>query len=722
MKIFRCFFFLFFISILKGYATHIVGGEIYYDNLGSNNYRITLKLYRDCLSGLAPYDNPATIFIFNSSGAFVDSVEIPFPGSAILPSTINNPCFTPPTNVCVEEAIYQAVINLPPIAGGYNLDYQRCCRNNSILNLTNPGDVGSTYMAHIPDPALATNNSSPHYVNFPPIFICSGVPLHFDHSAVDSDGDSLYYELCDPFTGLDASCPILGAVAGFSCSSIGLPAPYALVPWLSPYNASYPLSSSPALSINPHTGLMAGTPNMIGQWVVGVCVSEYRNGVLLDVNKRDFQFNVVECPNLPVASIPAQSLFCNGYNVSFTQNSVNAFSYNWNFGDPATTSDTSSSPAPSWTYTDSGSYSVTLIINQGSLCIDTQTTVFSIYPLLSSSFEPPPGECVYENSFNLNGGGVHSANASYHWSFGASASPSSSGLLNPSNVVFTSAGTYPVTFTITENGCTRSHTDSVHVYPKPSAFCTISTEMACELTPVQFNDSSASASPLIYQWDFGNNTSSSLQDPLVVYDVPGLYNVSLSISSENGCKDTFQLPNPLDVKPSPVAGFTLSPQTISVFDADVSVIDESVFASSCEIFWGDGSHTVSCDSTHRYLAPGTYTVMQVVINDLGCTDTAYSEVVIQPEYLFWIANAFTPNNNGLNDVFKPVIFGVSNYSFLIFDRWGNKLFQTTDITQGWNGFYKNDLCKNDTYVYKISFRDDVQNDFHQFIGKVTLIQ
>jgi gliding motility-associated-like protein len=721
MRFFLCIICFLLILSFKSFATHIVGGEIFYDHIGGNDYRITLKLYRDCFLGAAPYDNPATIFIFNSSGSLVDSVEIPFPGSVVLPSTINNPCFIPPTDVCVEEAIYQAVVTLPPVSGGYDLMYQRCCRNNSILNIINPGDVGSTYMAHIPDASLATSNSSPHYTNFPPIFICSGVPLNFNHAATDADGDSLYYEFCDPFTGLDPSCPILGIQAG-TCPALGSPPPYATVPWLSPYSASYPLSSSPALNIDSQTGVITGTPNTIGQWVVGVCVSEYRNGVLLDVNKRDFQFNVVDCPNLPVASIPEQSQFCNGYNVNFTQNSVNAFTYHWDFGDPLSTADTSSLDAPSWTYADSGAYTVTLIINPGSLCVDTQTSVFYIYPLLDPLYVAPVGECIYENSFNFNGGGTYSSGAVFDWDFGASALPSNSNLLNPSNVVYSQPGTYPVIFTVSENGCSKSHTDSIEVYPKPTAFYTVASEVICELSPVQFNDSSVSDSPLTYSWNFGNGTTSTLEDPVVEFASPGLYITTLSVTSEKGCKDTFQLPNPIDVKASPVAGFSLTPQITSIFDSKITAIDQSIFSSTCQIFWGDGSLSNSCDSTHSYSVPGNYSVMQVVVNELDCRDTAYQDVTIQQEFLFWIPNAFTPDENALNDSFKPVIYGVRDYRFSIFDRWGRKLFETSDTTQGWNGFYKKELCKSDTYVYKVSFVDNVQNDFHQFVGRVTLLQ
>ena len=106
-----------------------------------------------------------------------------------IPVTINNPCLQAPPNVCVEEAVYTVNVNLPPIAGGYNIAYQRCCRNQSIVNLTNPSSEGSTYYVAIPESALSSCNSSPYFNEFPPLALCIGEELVFDHSATDPDGD-----------------------------------------------------------------------------------------------------------------------------------------------------------------------------------------------------------------------------------------------------------------------------------------------------------------------------------------------------------------------------------------------------------------------------------------------------------------------------------------------------------------------------------------------------
>jgi len=704
------------------FATHIVGGEIYYDFLGNNNYKITLKIYRDCFNGQAPYDNPATLFVFNSSGTLVDSVGIDYPGSVSLPVTINNPCYTAPNNVCVEEAVYQTTLNLPPLAGGYDIVYQRCCRNTTVMNLVTPGTVGATYMAHIPDPSLATGNSSPRYNTIPSIFLCVGVPLIYNNSATDPNGDSLYYELCDAFEGLNSTCPIAGAAAGTGCPAVIPPPPYATVQWLSPYSGAYPISSAPAFNINHQTGQLTGTPNMIGQWVMTVCVSEYRNGVLLDIHRRDFQFNVTNCPVVAASTIPSQTTFCFGNTVNFNNTSINAFSYHWDFGDPTTLADTSNLSAPTWTYADSGVYVVSLTINMGTPCSDTGQTTFYIYPNLAPFFIPPPGQCEQVNSFSFTPGGSFLGNGSFLWNFGTNAHPASSNLMNPSNITFDSIGTFPVTLTVSENGCTASYTNNVNVFPKPDANFGLISTVACQMQPVYFADSSHADTPLAYNWNFGNNTTSNAQFPSTTYASTGNYNVTLIVTTQHGCKDTITKPNNVQVFPLPRAGFVVTPNDTSIFYPLITLTDQSVSAFSCEVLWGDGSSSNDCNAFHIYTHPGSYTITQIVTNIYGCTDTAKSEVIIRPEFRFWLPNAFTPSDDGLNDVFKPVLLGVHDYQFLIFDRWGEKLFETSDLNQGWNGTCNGHPAASDVFIYKISFTDDVDHKFRQYIGSATLVK
>ncbi|MCX6311363.1 MAG: PKD domain-containing protein [Bacteroidetes bacterium] len=707
---------LFLLSATGAKATHIVGGEIFYDCLGNNNYRVTLKVYRDCLNGIAPYDNPASVGIFDVNGNLLDTLAMILPGSTNVPPTINTPCYTPPTSVCVEVAVYVEIKHMPNIpSAGLFLTYQRCCRNNSILNLINPGNVGSTYQIRIPPTTQALCNNSARYNNFPPIYLCQGAPLVFDHSATDPDGDSLVYELCSPYDGADAANPMPQPPAG---------PPYAYVPFLAPYSGGYPLSSNPALTIDPVTGMLTGTPNLSGQWVVGVCCKEYRNGILLCTNKRDFQFNVTPCPLLTVSSIPSQTIFCAGFNVQFLNTSFNATTYLWNFGDPNTLADTSHLVTPQYTYSDTGHFSVTLICNPGTPCADTNTTNFQIYPPVAPSFVPPIGQCLIGNSFNFFAGGQFMGNGTLTWDFGPNANPSTSTNLDPQNIVWDSAGVYLVTLTVVENGCTGVYTDTVFVYPTPTADFAATPLYGCVPFTVQFSDSSIAGTPLQYLWNFGDGNTSTLSNPIHTYLNVGSYNVSLIIATSNGCIgiDTFLVPNMVNVLPIPTAGFSVSDTVVSIFSPFITVNDLSLNADSCVMNFGDGYSTTDCNSTHTYWNYGSYVITQIVYNQFGCSDTAHITIEVLPENRFFIPNTFTPNGDGLNDLFMPAILGADNYRFMIFDRWGELIFDTHDTFQGWDGRYKGNKCQEDVYVWKIEYKNVVDSEQKTLIGHVNLIR
>jgi hypothetical protein len=253
-------------------ATHIVGGEMSYRSLGNNNYEITLTVYRDCYNGVAPFDNPAAIAIYSGTGGLVSNNQVNISSQLSLPSVVNNPCLIPPINLCYELARYVFTATLPPVNGGYTIVYQRCCRNQTIINLSNLYNTGGTYMATIPGPMLASANSNPVFNSLPPTFICQNDLFTFDHSATDADGDSLVYELCAPLTGGDRNNP---------APSPADPPPYIPVVYASPYSINNMLGGTLPFSIDSRTGIITARPPAAGQFVYGVCVNEYRNGILI---------------------------------------------------------------------------------------------------------------------------------------------------------------------------------------------------------------------------------------------------------------------------------------------------------------------------------------------------------------------------------------------------------------------------------------------------------
>lgn len=379
---------IFYLFPLTGNTTHIVGGEMTYQHLSGDIYEIQLTVFRDCLNGSpgAPFDPEASIGVYNSDMELIDSLFIPFMGDDTLSPTLFNECLVIPPSVCVHRTTYRANINLPPRIGGYNLIYQRCCRNQTINNLVEPLATGATFSVVIRDVALVENNTSPQFKEWPPIYICADEPIIFDHSATDAEGDSIVYRICTPFDG------------GAPGNPIPRPA-FQTVPeevqWLDPPysldNLLNGIAGGEPLEIDEQTGLLTGLPNTIGQFVVGICMDEYRDGVLLSTVRRDFQYNVGECGQT-TASFFSPSFQCDSLTVSFDNLSTDADSFLWLFNDLGNPGAFSTEASPTYTFSDTGLYNVMLIANPGGFCEDTfyrdiQLLPASLMPDFSFTYE-----------------------------------------------------------------------------------------------------------------------------------------------------------------------------------------------------------------------------------------------------------------------------------------------------------------------------------------------
>ncbi len=713
---------------------------MYYDKIGPNTYSVTLKVYRDCFGGVPPFDgqngsSPALLHIFDNNGNLIQQLNLGIPVVTPVPPSINNPCIQTPGGVCVEEGRYTITVTLPPLTGGYHLVYQRCCRNNTILNLNNPGAAGATYKTFIPGPELALNNSSPRFNNFPPIFICNGFKISFDHSATDPDGDQLIYSLCPAFDGLDACCPII-TVPGLSpnsnpscvnpppiCPSVAVAPPYPNVNYITPFSGTYPIASNPSLVINPSTGSLTGTPNLNGQWVVNVCVEEWRNGQLLSVHYRDFQFNVVTCSITVLSAIADQQSKCMGDSIKFTNTSVGASSYFWDFGVPNTQSDTSRLFSPYYVYPDTGVYYVTLIANPGKPCADTVVKPFYIYPSIDIHFPKQNVQCLKNNSFNFSVQGTYINSATFSWNFSSAATPSTSTLKNPSNVVFTEPGKYFVKLVGKQYSCIDSFIDSVRILSRPKAIIENLPVSLCDPAYVSFSNGSVSEYPATYLWQMSSGEVYNSFEPSHLFSPTGVYNVSLTLIRGAPCPDTSKTSiNTITVNPSPVADFVFSPTLTTIFDPQIFF--ESTSSPDAEKFYydfGDGASSTYMNEIHVYQNHGTYPVKLEVRNRYDCKNEVTKNVKILPEFRFWIPNTFTPDGNGLNDVFMPIAIGVLDYRFEIYNRWGEKIFGTDNPQSGWDGTYKNKPCQQDVYVWLISFKNEVSKKFETRTGHVLLL-
>lgn len=718
--IFMCAF-LAMAFVSKG--DHLVGGEIYYECLGNDNYRITLKVYRDCNSSGAPFDSPASIAVYNSSGGLVNMLDAYHGGAQLLPVVINNPCLQAPPDVCVEEAIYSVTVNLPPISGGYHIAYQRCCRNQSIVNLTNPALQGSTYYVAIPEVALNACNSSPYFNSFPPLALCIGEELVFNHSATDPDGDQLVYSLCTPFDG------------GSQANPAPIPAngpPYANINWGGGYSAANPIDGSPAFAIDPVTGELTGVPTQAGQYVVGVCVEEYRNGQLISTNKRDFQFNVVSCLSNIEAIIPIQTSFhdpCSGLEVTFGNNSVNTQTYHWDFGVENIVSDTSNLQNPTYLFPDTGAYTVSLIGNPGYACADTTIAIVEVYQGISVNITSSGNPCADANNFTFDADGQFGADATFFWEF-SNAIPSTSTNRNPTGIVFDSLGVYTVSVTISDDNCSGAASSTVETLGRPQAYFQLDTLVGCAPLGVLLIDESNSPTDYEMFWNLGDGTTGSGERVLHNFTTTGTFDISLTIWTSEGCLDTstYTLQQIVQTFPIPNGELSVDTNFRFIFEPTFNFEGTSTDAVECSLSTGDGtilSDSIStCSYEYTYGDTGSYAAVMTFTDVNGCQtmDTVFLRV--EPEIRFYIPNAFTPNGDRINDTWGPSAFGFRVYELWVFDRWGKQMFHSTDPFEKWDGTFNNEGNHEPVsavYSYRIAavaIRDLIINES----GHVTILK
>ncbi|MEO5642074.1 MAG: PKD domain-containing protein [Bacteroidia bacterium] len=298
------------------------------------------------------------------------------------------------------------------------------------------------------------------------------------------------------------------------------------------------------------------------------------------------------------------------------------------------------------------------------------------------------------------------------------------------NILAPPATTTYTVYVIDANLCADSATVTVTVNPNPVAMLWGDSLQGCAPQCVQFLDTSTLASGTIVQWlwDFGDATpSSTLQDPYHCYTTAGTYSVTLTVASSVGCTNTFMMPNYIQVFPNPVAAFTASPQPTTELNPTIYFTDQSIGNNSWSWSFGDlsGASSVLQDPVYTYPTPGCFDVVLSVATVNGCVDTAVQQICIVPDVTLFVPNAFTPNGDGVNDIFYPVSIGMDpeHFEMWIFDRWGNMIYYTNDLAKGWDGMVQGHTnpCQQDVYVWKIKANDLLGNK-HNLIGHVTLVR
>lgn len=522
-----CIVVLVIYGTLPAGASHIVGGELSYVCNGNNRYTISITIYQDCLGGdprAIAEDNPAYVGIFrNSNGTPIVLDSIRSDNSIAVPANFSNACVKNPPTTCLRKRTFTKDYTLPPSNAGYTVVYQRCCRNASIINILNPSQVGATYTCNIPPSSVAVCNNSAVFKNYPPQIICINNPLIYDHAATDPDGDSLSYEFCNTFVGGSNN----------DAKPVPVAPPYDSVRYIAPYSYRNPMSGFPPIRINQQTGLITGTPNVQGRFVVTVCCHEWRNGVIVNTVKREFQFVVTNCSKAVVADIPQLSdefntyiVNCRDNTVNFINNSSGGFSYDWDFGLPGATSNDFE---PTYTYPDSGTYLVKLVVNKGSTCPDSISRLVKVYPSFHANFGFDglncPGSPI---QFSDSSFGTYMPVTSWLWNFGDG---TTGDVPNPAHI-YNQGGIYNVTL-ISKNikGCTDTAFDQVLIdLFRPFAG---NDTVIVQGESINFNATGGQ----LYTWAPADRLSNpNISNPRGDFPDTGTFSYSVFVESSYGCR------------------------------------------------------------------------------------------------------------------------------------------------------------------------------------------
>ena len=426
----------------------------------------------------------------------------------------------------------------------------------------------------------------------------------------------------------------------------------------------------------------------------------------------------ITIPEIVDAEIVAQSEFCTGFEITFENASTNAQSYQWIVGDPGDQL-YSTQISPTFSFTNEGVYPVTLIAYNDLACPDTALQFFELYPYMMPYFEVPvPVYCFNDHEIDLVAEGTYQDFATIEWDFGNNASQQFSNDILASDITYSEPGVYPVTLTIIENGCEKNYTQNIEIHPNPVASFIALDSNGCKPLNVQFVNLSEAWTPMNYQWNFTNGSFSIAENPSTDFNISGSFYPTLTVNTTSGCidEDSYTLETPIVVYPLPQANFSIEPSIVNILDPEVYVSDFSQSAVTVFYNISNGDSTGQANFSYQFNDAGQFEITQTVWNEFGCFSQVTGGVRVEG-FLFFMPNSFTPNGDGYNDILIPEYTGVLDYSFQVYDRWGQLIFQSYDPAIGWDGNNAQEGVYN--YLVKLS---DLNKLPHHFSGSITLLR
>ena len=516
---------------------------MYYDLISSTSttktYRITLILFRD-ESCFDCADMPPIVRI----GIYNNDNNNPYGGPGTLPTIdvnllkvetlpiVNVPlCISNQPFLKYTAGYYSFVVTLNNNDKGYTAAYQTCCRIDNINNIDNGvNGAGATYTSVIPGLSTLDANEQDNGPRFSKgiSIVCFKKNFTLDFSAIDPDADKLVYSLCNAYNGGDAQ----------NASNItpSVP-PYGSVDYIIGYSGPQPLGLK--ADINPQTGIISGIAPNAGKYVISVCVDSYKNGKYIATHRKDFIITVAACEFASAELLP-EYITCDGYTFDFSNRNSSPLnqSFYWNFGDPASgTNDTSTSPIPSHTFSSAGEYTIKFVVNRGTSCADSTTTLLKVFPDFRADFIDNTPRCK-DIPVDFSDKSVHNFGVvnSWKWNFGISNTLKDTSSLKNPYYSYSVPGSYNVTLIVGSNrGCFDTITKTITIVEKPSLSLLTKDTLICIKDDIQLSATSSAPGNAIWTPTY-NITNPNSFSPIVSPKVDTTYYVT--VSDANGCTNT----------------------------------------------------------------------------------------------------------------------------------------------------------------------------------------
>ncbi len=415
--------------------------------------------------------------------------------------------------------------------------------------------------------------------------------------------------------------------------------------------------------------------------------------------------------------------------------------YAWAFGDGSTTA--SATPTVSHNYSSPATYNVTLTVTSNNGCLGQVIKAIDVYkkPIMTISHSSAcDGKAMTFTAVEQAGSGTVT---DWFWDYNNNLSTIEANGQATVSYIYPSAGSQTVALISVSSPGQCRDTIKVPVYVNyvPKTLFSVNDPDGCPVHCVTLSNNTV---PITgpsqirnWRWEFGDGTTVSANsgapqghcynnttsNQLMYYDV------KLVLTTDSGCTDSLKKASFITVYPTPVASYFINPDPGNIVTPLEYFNNQSRDYSKWWWTFGEGpfkSDSVNANPTHTYFSSTaqTYQTNLIVMNQYGCSDTAYVAIELGAEFAFYIPNAFTPaNSDHVNDLFSGFGIGIDKYDMWVFDRWGEMIYYTNDIAKGWDGkrIGKSDEVQQDVYTWKVKVRD-IFGKNHDYIGHVTLLK